>query len=340
MDLINKIAPFESVSWFHLRVLYKNAESTSTNLLTRVEGKWMLRNFPTEFLQGSVYGKSFSELLESHTIYPSLKLLSEKTLKLVIYKVANKIKHREQLARLLGQSNSFCDVKFCSLCFEEQLKEYGYNWLLRDWQLPLVTCCYKHKIRLNSYNCFCSFEEQTAFSVLSGTLTGVCPKCLCSTWEVEYEKASLKNLSISKWMVDYAKFKPIYISKAMHKTLFLRLNGFETATSVSIEESVKKLYPRYGHLGKQEVYRLLRRWSNSEYPIDPEMFFMVVIKKFKTPELFHTYILSLNVPVYLDYFEIGKKADLSEGYRFFEGLTIRNERPSDYAWGRFIRVLI
>ena len=245
MNWIDHIAPFESLSSFHLRMIYKGIFEPSQYLLTRSDKQWLLSNFPDKFYSASTYGKNFSELLEQHTFYPVIKLLADKTLKLNIHKHAQRIEKRVSLFRLIGNNQRWVEMKFCPVCFTEQLKSYGFNWLLRGWHLPLVTCCIKHKLNLVSYKCFCSSEECSFSTFITGIFTGTCPKCFCATWEVEPEKPTRKQLSTARWMIGFVSLEPMYISQAQHKTLFHKVNGLESAANVEIEKSVKLLFPKY-----------------------------------------------------------------------------------------------
>lgn len=340
MNWIDHIAPFESLSSFHLRMIYKGIFEPSQYLLTRSDKQWLLSNFPDKFYSASTYGKNFSELLEQHTFYPVIKLLADKTLKLNIHKHAQRIEKRVSLFRLIGNNQRWVEMKFCPVCFTEQLKSYGFNWLLRGWHLPLVTCCIKHKLNLVSYKCFCSSEECSFSTFITGIFTGTCPKCFCATWEVEPEKPTRKQLSTARWMIGFVSLEPMYISQAQHKTLFHKVNGLESAANVEIEKSVKLLFPKYGAFGKDRIYKSLHKWSKAIYPIDPEVFYLAIIKTFDTPNSFRAYIQSTNEPVYIDNFELNLKLDLTERYRLFEDLTLHVYKPNAYLWGRYIRVLI
>ncbi len=43
-------------------------------------------------------------------------------------------------------------MKFCPLCYEEDRGRYGEPYWHREWQIPLMSVCLKHRCRLEEFN--------------------------------------------------------------------------------------------------------------------------------------------------------------------------------------------
>lgn len=340
----DKIAPNENVTWFHIRKSYSNDLEILEYSLKKVDGEIVSAILPENLNRLIRSGESLDKLLAEHSVYPAIQITSNGSLKLNVFKLSMAMINRSDFLKLASKQLHWASLKYCPKCFLKQIKDHGFNWILRDWSLPLVNTCAFHKAKLVTYQCECNLQQLSVKELLVNLFSGNCRKCSCSVWPETLKKASVKQHNICTWMTAFVNLEPIYISNAVHRTLLAEIKksvGLECRKDDEFAYAILRHYfPRYGNRGKQFLLLEIKKWIRSIFPINTEVFFSVLIQHFSTVDDFLNFINASGQRVYLDNYELNKKDNFYENYDFFEGLSVLDENPDSYGTGRYLKVIV
>jgi hypothetical protein len=300
-------------------------------------GDFYVTSFPNVLLSSKDIGVNTERLLTKHTLFPIISFFSKLDAKVKILKHVMNIAKRNHAFKAYHLTLRWRKLQFCPECFREQLLEYGFCWMLINWELPLTECCTKHKIKLQTYNCNCDFKSLNFSVLIANLLSGTCKKCRYNCWPTNQNKATRKQLKISKWMEDFFKLEPLYLSQAIHKSLL----EYIKAQSLKQRKTLLRYYfPRYGELKKTTIETELEKWSALNFPVLPEILFRVLIQCFETPNELRDFIFSSGREYYLDAYEVDKLKYLNENYLFTERYTLNPTRPFNYGSGRYFKIVL
>ena len=145
-------------------------------------------------------------------------------------------------------------------------------------------------------------------------------------------------------MTTFANLEPFYISYAIHRSLLTEIKQVVGPASRNDDEFayaiLRHYFPRYGSRGKKYLLSEIKKWIRSTFPINPDIFFTVLVELFKTVDDFLNFVNASGQTAYLDNYELNKKDDFFENYNFFEGLRVLDENPDLHGTGRYLTVIV
>lgn len=293
----------ESLTGFLLREELQFVADHSSDLLCKIDGEFKLRNFPTN---GCIEGKSnFEKQLVQNTIYPLYKYTTEYDFKSELIRRCNQDSPYLHSEQFMKKVFDWKEIMFCPKCFFEQIKHHGFCWLLREWQAPLVTACYFHKIKLCKSTCDCSIYKLSKKNFIVGLFIGLCPVCHCRTWQDKYNIATLTEQKTSEWMSKLLKFPPIHLSRAVHLSLVMDMiqrKGLidfwdENQLSLFFKCSLK----RQRSVEWRRVHSKNKNYfKDFKLPVDLTVFYSLVTYSFDSASDFYSHINTCGLVGYLD----------------------------------------
>lgn len=337
------IAEGESLTGFHLRCDYIANHANLVDNIRHKDDVWQIAAYPHRLLPIPNYQLDLHHLLSKHTAFPLHKLCSKSTFKLEMLRFSMKIVNRTEVFAMLHKFSRWSELKFCPDCFKAQIQQYGYNWLLRDWNLPLVECCSVHKKILISYQCLC--RKISSVSLLSNLFSGLCNKCYCDVWlSNEPKRASRKQSQIEKWVSELASMPAFYLTNAAQRRLlevvFTRVNVSSRSERLRVEAVANTYFHHLKSYKDSKVNLEIRRWTECCYPLSPEIILQILMKVYKKPIEFMEFLRSTGQEGYIDNYLLAKKKDLCETYNFFDSLDFNINQPRFNGDGRYLKLIL
>ncbi len=99
-------------------------------------------------------GENLSNLMQSHSIIPYFRNFCDKaTYQTLLDDISHGDTHTSysRMSLIAGRVVSAPELRFCPVCIEEDIKQYGISYWHVMHQLPGVTACLKHGVVLHSY---------------------------------------------------------------------------------------------------------------------------------------------------------------------------------------------
>ncbi|MBB1440638.1 TniQ family protein [Shewanella sp. SG41-4] len=333
----------ESLTGFTLRQEFIFTSGVTNSLLKIIGGDRKALNFPKKVEFTGLQNKTMVEVLSMHTVYPLLKYTSDYHLKTELIDIFIH-GYSEQRRALEKQLFQYAELRYCPKCFIDQLRQYGFCWLLRVWQAPLVTACHIHNIKLCKYSCDCIDGPFATKNFLVGLFTGSCPECHCNTWTEAYCKSSLSERRTAKWMSEILMYPPIHLSRAVNLSLVLDFIEKSGINHLSKKEQLdfltKKCAKQQKSLNEEYLHKQIKAIVNSfKLPLDSKIFYSLAISTFKSASDFYSHINScgsvgyLNIKKHDEHFKENKQVTLvDEDY-------IQDIKPDDMN-DNWIRLII
>lgn len=127
--------------------------------------------------------KSFKDIAKNHTLIPLFRLTGSHRIAdiyekyLMTYMGPERTKTFRQDTVSIGEPLTSA-IKYCTLCFEEQIHSNGFSWFKREWQIAEMNHCLKHKSKLSHPRCNICGNNTAAIRLIKSALYGEC--CYCS----------------------------------------------------------------------------------------------------------------------------------------------------------------
>lgn len=210
----------ETLSSFAIRSLHVSGSldivQISKPLFEKGKSEWIL--FPktneklAKIYENALKMQSLESVIHNHTLAPIYNPVS--SFKEYILKNSLKNPHPKHAAyrKHLGFFNLIevvtASIKFCPLCFEEQVIEFGFTWFKREWQIHLMGACLKHGCRLISH-CNCGKSPKKVSEVLA-LMQARCYSCGLNPWttKINDTKTDFPNWLRNLFDVDLKPFTP------------------------------------------------------------------------------------------------------------------------------------
>ena len=109
------------------------------------------------------------------------------------------IKQSRSLRPNTEQEQVTAEIFYCGLCFENQVKNYGFAWFKRCWQVPAISVCTTHRVFLRTSICGNCSWRMGSYDEFREVLYGVCPNCCSSLWQMMSESPSCQTLTLARW---------------------------------------------------------------------------------------------------------------------------------------------
>lgn len=202
----------ETLSSFAVRSLYVsgavNINLRSAPLFMASNRQWKL--FPMsdkelfKIYSGILETQNVKSVIQNHTLAPIYKLTAEglnQHIEKYLTTADHRYKYSESLNPFSIKEVVSTNMKFCPLCFKEQVIEFGFTWFKREWQLHVMNRCLQHGCQLLSH-CSCGKLFTNAWDIID-LMQDHCRECGSSTW---IPKFSDKNTDFAKWLLNFFSY--------------------------------------------------------------------------------------------------------------------------------------
>ena len=318
------IAPGESINGFFIRKELFHCGAQLGNLIRKyvVPGNRKLRLINDEFLGADhehlnyFAEEKMSHILVSNSIIPIFVPTSKPYLP-----VAFKSQYASGLSEMpsIGsyrnylnyKDHLFSDIKYCPICFEEQMVEHGFTWFRVEWQFFHANVCLKHKVPLNEIYCKNCGVEKSLNRAIKSVLTGRCIACQNILWgENERDLLKKEPSIVQKWFFDLFNSNIPHLSPKLRKYLlldaYIRSGGSASDDKYKIVNKlwdlVKKMIPKDITVSKRMslygLYHILDEYNDGFSPL---LFWLPLASVFLSFDIFKDYLQTITKRFNFDY---------------------------------------
>jgi len=189
--------------------------------------------------------RQFDKILRAHTLLPMYQPLGPDEItasmeKLLLNGRNRHMCRKDGLKTINIGENLESTIRYCPLCFDEQVSQHGFNWFKRDWSIPEVRRCALHQCDLTIAYCP-SCENQRPLSLTISAMQGYCEKCGNDIRKVTYEH---EDSGYATWLIDLLHYELPPLTVDVRKNLLGR--AYRKILEIQVyERSLKSEMAKY-----------------------------------------------------------------------------------------------
>lgn len=201
----------ETLSSFAIRLLHISGTIDISRVsapLFALNGEWKLFPLPNRELvkiyAAALETKSKMSIIRNHTLAPIYRPVS---LYLDRFLKDRLTEHSENVSLANASSGLFdktevttAPTRYCPLCFEEQINEFGFTWFKREWQIHRMGGCLEHGCRLLS-RCDCG-KKPVKINEIIALMQGRCTQCESNPW---IPRPNDTEITFARWLTNFFK---------------------------------------------------------------------------------------------------------------------------------------
>lgn len=224
--LFNVPALEETLSSYIIRQLFVSGtidikRKTRCFFLSSESNHWKIFPWST-YESGKILQKlsdrySVDKILNDHTLLPLYRAVNSHHFKRSLARSLREHPHQEKILLAHTGEPTAIEIKFCTLCFQDQISKYGFTWFKREWKIHGMEKCQEHGCDIIKAYCDCGNKNSLTLALSS--LQGVCQKCGSNFWNVSNRN---EREPYAHWLSNLLKFDIHIIDIRLREFLIIK----------------------------------------------------------------------------------------------------------------------